>query len=123
MGLLRSRAAAPAGAVPVVIACWMFTAWYYTPMASFIGGSAFTMVRDVAEGYVLLAEPQLKKFTVPELDQLRLEMEKSIRERRGNPPPQENVQDVQAHQRKLMRLTGALRMVMARIQKMRRNAG
>jgi hypothetical protein len=100
----------------------MLTAWYYTAMAAFVGGSAFTMVRDIAEGYVLLAEPQLKKFTVPELDQLRLEMEKSIRERRGSPPPQENTQEVQAHQRKLLRLTGALRMVMARIQKMRRNA-
>jgi len=98
----------------------MFTAWYYTAMASFIGGSAFTMVRDIAEGYILLAEPQLKKYSVPELDQLRLEMEKSIRERRGNPPPQENTQDVQAHQRKLMRLTGALRMVMAKLQKLRK---
>lgn len=89
-------------------------------MANFIGGSAFTMVRDIAEGYILLAEPQLKKFTVPELDQLRLEMEKSIRERRGNPPPADNPQDTQMHQRKLMRLTGALRMLQARLQKLRR---
>jgi hypothetical protein len=89
-------------------------------MASFIGGSAFTMVRDIAEGYVLLAEPQLKRFTAPELDQLRIEMEKSIRERRGSPPPAENPQEVQAHQRKLLRLTGAHRMVQARLQKLRR---
>lgn len=98
----------------------MFTACYYTPMGAFIGGSAFTMVRDLAEGYVLLAEPQLKKFTVAELDQLRIEMEKSIRERRGSTPPSENVQEVQVHQRKLLRLTSALRMVQARILKVRR---
>lgn len=89
-------------------------------MANFIGGSAFTMVRDIAEGYILLAEPLLKKFSLSELDPLRLEIEKSMRERRGNPPPKENVQEMQAHQRKLMRLSGALRMVLARIQKLRK---
>lgn len=89
-------------------------------MAAFIGGSAFTMVRDLAEGYVLLSEPQLKKLSAAELDQLRIEMEKSIRERRGAPPPAENVQEMQVHQRKLLRLTSALRMVQARILKVRR---
>ncbi len=80
------------------------------------------MVRDIAEGYVLLAEPVLKKFSVAELEQLKTELEKNIREYRGNTPSQENQQEIQAHQRKLMRLTGALRMILARIQKMRRHA-
>ena len=90
-------------------------------MGNFIGGSAFSMVRDIGEGYVLLAEPQLKKFGVPELDQLRLELEKQTREMRSSPPPPDQPQDIQVHQRKLMRLTGALRMVLGRLQKMRRH--
>jgi hypothetical protein len=90
-------------------------------MGNFIGGSPFTMVRDLGEGYILLAESQLKKFTVPELDQLRLELEKQTREMRGSPPPQDQPQEIQVHQRKLMRLTGALRMILGRLQKMRRH--
>jgi hypothetical protein len=91
-------------------------------MGNFTGGSAYTMVRDIAEGYILLAEPLLKRFSVPELEQLKMEVEKTIRDYRGNMPGQDNPQEVQAHQRKLMRLTGALRMVLARIQKLRRHA-
>ncbi len=90
-------------------------------MGNFTGGSPFTMVRDLGEGYVLLAEPQLKKFSVPELDQLRLELEKQIREMRGSAPPPDQTQEIQAHQRKIMRLSGALRMILGRLQKMRRH--
>jgi len=74
---------APEGRGSFLMPYGMFTAWYYTD-GKFYRRLRVTMVRDIAEGYILLAEPQLKKYSVPELvDQLRLEMEKSIRERRG----------------------------------------
>ena len=56
-----------------------------TPMG-FPGGSAYTMVRDVAEGYLLVTERTFKMMTRPELDQLTFEIDRHLRELRGDQP-------------------------------------
>jgi hypothetical protein len=38
-------------------------------MAGFIGGSAYTMVRDIAEGYIIASELTFKKFQAGEFQQ------------------------------------------------------
>lgn len=73
------------------------------------------MVRDIGDGYVNLAGPHMKKFPLPDLDRLRQELEKQIREMRSSPPPQDRPQDIQLQQRKMQRLAGALRLVQHRI--------
>ena len=79
------------------------------------------MVRDIGEGYVMLAEPLLKKFSLSELDRLRQELEKLIREMRSAPPPHDQPQDIQQQQRKILRLAGALRMIQHRIMELQRS--
>ncbi len=76
-------------------------------MAAFIGGSAYNMVRDIAEGYVLLSPVALKKFETGDFNQILLEIEKLSREVRGEAPPQDDTQEIQKKNRKLQRLQQA----------------
>jgi hypothetical protein len=90
-------------------------------MGNFTGGSPLVMVRDIGEGYVTLSAPVLKKFSLPELDRLRQEVEKLIREMRSSPPPQDQPQDIQFQQRKILRLSGAFRMIQHRMAELQRS--
>ncbi|HPR63142.1 MAG TPA: hypothetical protein PK014_02880 [Thermoanaerobaculia bacterium] len=80
-------------------------------MSSFIGGSPFAMVRDISEGYILLSAPKLKRFSIQDLQRLREELEKVTRTMRGEMPDSSDTAKLQSHQRKLMRLVSASRVV------------
>ncbi len=56
-------------------------------MGGFIGGSAYTMVRDIAEGYIIASELTFKKFQAGEFQQFGFEAEKLLREVRGRSCP------------------------------------
>ena len=59
----------------------------YDPSSmGFPGGSAYAMVRDVAEGYLLVTERTFKMMSRPELDQLTFEIDRHLRELRGDQP-------------------------------------
>ena len=45
-------------------------------MGSFIGGSAYAMSHDIAEGMILINANVIKKFTPEELRQLSFELDK-----------------------------------------------
>jgi len=77
-------------------------------MANFLGGSAYAMSRDIAEGYVLLSAALLKSFSVPELMQLRQQLEKVQREIRADQPASDDVQAIQRRGRKISRISSAL---------------
>ncbi len=77
-------------------------------MGSFLGGSAYAMSKDIAEGYVLLNANLLKKFTDMELAQLRQQLEKVQKEIRAEQPPQNDVQAIQKRGRKISRISSAL---------------
>jgi hypothetical protein len=77
-------------------------------MANFLGGSAYAMSRDIAEGYVLLNANLLKKFSNAELAQLRQELQKVQKEVRADQPPQNDVQAIQKRGRKISRISSAL---------------
>ncbi len=77
-------------------------------MASFLGGSAYAMSRDIAEGYVLLNSSLLKGFTPSDLAQLRQQLEKVQREIRADQPASDDVQAIQKRGRKISRITSAL---------------
>ena len=77
-------------------------------MGNFLGGSAYAMSKDIAEGYVLLNANLLKKFTAPELAQLRQQLEKVQKEIRADQPPQNDVQAIQKRGRKISRISSAL---------------
>lgn len=88
-------------------------------MASFPGGSAFAMARDIGGGYVLVTERTYQRFSVEELDQLAFELDRSLRETRGDQPPLEDLAAIQLRNRKLQRLTGALTMLRGYQQRVR----
>lgn len=77
---------------------------YDGAMASFIGGSAQSMVRQVAEGYVLVTERNFKRMQRGELDTLAMEIEKSLRETRGDQPALDDLDAIKLRNRKIQRL-------------------
>jgi hypothetical protein len=77
-------------------------------MGSFLGGSAYAMSRDIAEGYVLLSAALLKGFTPSELMQLRQQLEKVQREIRADQPATDDIQGIQRRGRKISRISSAL---------------
>ncbi len=89
-------------------------------MSHFVGGSAPAMVRQIAEGYTLVSAVSLKKFTVAELEQLRFEIERRLRDIRGEPMDLEDVPAIQQRNRRISRLEGALRVVRGTLGQRRR---
>ena len=89
-------------------------------MSPYMGGSALGMAEQILEGYVLLTSVQLKRLTDPEMDQLQFEVERKLRDLRGEVVPQDNVLLLQARNRKLLRLSGAIQQIQAARAKRRR---
>jgi hypothetical protein len=77
-------------------------------MGNFLGGSAYAMSKDIAEGYVLLNASLLKKFTDMELAQLRQQLERVQKEVRAEQPPQGDVLAIQKRGRKISRISSAI---------------
>jgi hypothetical protein len=84
-------------------------------MASFIGGSAFGMATQIAEGYLLLNNTHLKKLNKGELAALQFEIGRVLTDARGSQPPLSDAQAQQQRNRKISRLTGALTMIQHRM--------
>ena len=84
-------------------------------MSSFIGGSAYAMASQIAEGYLLLNHTHLKKLSKADLTSLQHEINRVLTEARGNQPPLDDVQAQQQRNRKISRLTGAQTMVQHRL--------
>ena len=77
-------------------------------MSGFIGGSAYTMVRDIAEGYIIASELTFKKFNAGEFQQFGFEADKLLREVRGTIVPAGDIEATQKRQRKMQRLQQAM---------------
>ena len=77
-------------------------------MGNFIGGSAYGMSRDIAEGLILVNQNTFKKFSTSEMKQLQFELEKVQKEIRSDQPSQDDTQAIQKRGRKLSRITTAL---------------
>jgi hypothetical protein len=83
----------------------------------FPGGSAYAMVRDVAEGYFLVTERTFKTMTRADLEQLTFEIDRHLRELRGDQPALDDLQAIQLRQRRMQRLNSTLNMVRGYRQK------
>lgn len=80
-------------------------------MGNFIGGSAYAMSRDIAEGLILINANVLKKFSSAELKQLAFELDRVQKEARAEQPPLDDTQAIQKRGRKLGRITTALQII------------
>jgi hypothetical protein len=78
---------------------------------AFPGGSAYAMARDVAEGYLLVTERTFKTMTRSDLDQLTFEIDRHLRELRGDQPSLDDQAAIQQRQRRMQRLNSALLML------------
>ena len=78
---------------------------------AFPGGSAYAMARDVAEGYLLVTERVFKTMSRSDLDQVVFEIDRYLRELRGEQPPLDDVPALQQRQRRMQRLNTALLVV------------
>jgi len=81
------------------------------------GGSAFGFSRDIAEGYQIVTERSFKQLTRPEMDQLAFEIDRALREIRGEQAPMDDLLAIQTRSRKIQRLNGALMMLRSYRQK------
>jgi hypothetical protein len=87
----------------------------------FPGGSAWAMAKDLAEGVMLPTERTWARLLAPELDQVAFEIERALRDIRGNQPAIDDMPAVQQRNRRIQRLNGALTML--RSFQMRRRPG
>lgn len=79
-----------------------------TSMSVFIGGSAFNMARDIADGYVITTELTFKQFKPPDFQVFGFEADKLLREIRGTQPASTDTEALQKRQRRMQRLQQAL---------------
>jgi hypothetical protein len=77
-------------------------------MSMFLGGSAYAMVRDIAEGYIIATELTFRKFQPGDFQQFGFEADKLLREIRGNVPPTGDVDATQKRHRRMQRLQQAM---------------
>lgn len=77
-------------------------------MSAFLGGSAYNMVRDVAEGYIIPTELTFKKFRPDDFTIFQFEADKLLREFRGTVVPAGDIEGTQKRQRRMQRLQQAM---------------
>ena len=77
-------------------------------MSAFLGGSAFMMVRDIAEGYIIATELTFRKFQPADFQTFGFEVEKLMREFRAAVPPTGDVDATQKRHRRMQRLQQAI---------------
>lgn len=78
------------------------------------------MVQQIAGGYLLLTERNFKRLGAPELNQLASEIEKVLREIRGDQPALDDRVAARDRHRKLQRLTSCRTMLQSYRTRMRR---
>jgi hypothetical protein len=80
-------------------------------MANWVGGSGPAMANQIAGGFCLLSAANLKGYLPGELQLLRFELEKLLRNARAEVPPQDDALAQQSRNHKISRLTSAMQVV------------
>jgi len=80
-------------------------------MGYFIGGSPYAMANQLRDGYVLLNRIVLKKYSLRDLQVLKSELEKLLREVRSQQPPLEDIKAIKLRNRRMQKLISALSMI------------
>ena len=88
-------------------------------MSVFIGGSAYNMVRDIADGYILATERTFRNYGSKELSDFQQEANRLLQEVRADQPALTDTMAIQKRQRRMQRLMQSLSMVSAIVQRRR----
>jgi hypothetical protein len=84
-------------------------------MANFMGGSAPAMAAQISDGYILVSAATLRGYSVGDLQNLRLELDKLLRATRAETPPADDAQANAGRNRRIARLSSAMQVVGAQI--------
>ena len=76
-------------------------------MANFPGGSPWAMAKDIAAGNLLVTERTFRPFDPAQLDKVGFELQRHLREVRGELPPPDDSRALQDRHRRIQRLTSA----------------
>lgn len=71
-------------------------------------GNPKGLAKDIAEGYIALTPPILRKFTPPELKTINQNLNIVLRETRGEPAETGNVDTIRRKSHRIQRLNQAL---------------
>lgn len=82
----------------------------------YMGGSAYAMANSLMDGYILPSPVNLKRLTVEELRELGFEVEKLLRDLRGQVPDQADQQALMKRNQKLMKLQSAQNAISSYLQ-------
>lgn len=89
-------------------------------MGTFQGGSAPAMAQQICEGYTLVTQVVLKRLSLDQMVKLEFELDKRLRETRGEPMDLSDQPGLQARNRRISRIDGALRVLRHTMQERRR---
>ena len=78
-------------------------------MSKFMGGSAYTMARDIGEGFINVTERTFKGMTDADMKQLVFEIDRLLRGLRGSQLATDDIDVVKARNRRIQRLNTAVR--------------
>jgi hypothetical protein len=84
-------------------------------MANFMGGSAPAMAAQIGDGFILVSAATLRGYSVGDLQNLRLELDKLLRATRAEVPPADDALAQAARNRRISRLSSSLQVVGAQI--------
>ncbi|MEO8431911.1 MAG: hypothetical protein ABI592_10415 [Acidobacteriota bacterium] len=82
-------------------------------MSVFLGGSAYNMVRELADGFIIVSERTFKMYKPQDLTDFQMEADKYMREIRGNQPAMTDTEATQKRQRRMQRIQQAITIVNA----------
>ena len=77
-------------------------------MGVFIGGSAYNMARDIADGYLLVSERTFRTYAPREIAEFTMAAERLLREVRSDQPGLADTEATQKRQRRMQRIQQAL---------------
>jgi hypothetical protein len=88
-------------------------------VGTFQGGSAPAMANQICDGYSLVTQVSLKRLTIDQMTMLEFELDKRLRETRATPIDLEDQPGLQARNRRISRIEGALRVLRHTMQQRR----
>ncbi|HJW14059.1 MAG TPA: hypothetical protein VJ776_05155 [Thermoanaerobaculia bacterium] len=88
-------------------------------MSGFIGGSAYNMVRDIADGFIAVTNRTFHNFGPKDFADFSQEANRFLQEIRSNQPALTEIEAIQKRQLRMRRLQQALTLAAAALQRQR----
>jgi hypothetical protein len=88
-------------------------------MGTFQGGSAPAMAKQICDGYSLVTQVSLRRLSIDQMTMLEFELDKRLRDTRSDIIDLDDQPGLQARNRRISRIEGALRVLRHTMQQRR----